>query len=57
MNAAAMNITIVTVLIVKHRVSAPGSDDSAQTDDSQTEARTRQQHAATDPADTPEGDD
>lgn len=51
MNAAAINVTIVAVVILKHRVFAAGSDDPARTDDPRTEARTRQQHAATDPAD------
>lgn len=42
----------VTLVILQHGTPTPGSDDTAPTGDVRAEARTRQEHAADDPADT-----
>jgi hypothetical protein len=41
----------VTLVILQHGNSRPGSDDTAPIDEAPAEPRTRQQHAAADPAD------
>lgn len=41
----------VTVVILEHGICAPGSDETAPAHDHHAEPRTRQQHAAADPAD------
>lgn len=49
----AIHVTIdVKVVIPKRWNRALGSDDATPTDDARAEARTREQHAATDSADT-----
>lgn len=53
----AIHVTIdVTVVIPQRWNRALGSDDATPTDDARAEARTRQQHATTDSADTSAAD-
>jgi hypothetical protein len=51
-DTAAQRITIITVVIQSHPNSAPGSDETEPTDALPAEPRTRQEHAAADPAGT-----
>lgn len=56
-DAATIQVGIrVTIVIVQRWNSARGSDDAALADDMRAEPRTRQQHAATDPAGTSSAD-
>ena len=56
-DATTIHVTIhVSVVILPHWNFVPGSDDTALADDVRAEPRTRQQHAATDPAETSAAD-
>lgn len=50
--ATTIHVTVITVVILQHGNSAPGIDAAAPIDEGRAEPRTRQQHAASDSADT-----
>lgn len=55
-DATATYVTIVNVVILQLGSSTPEPDGARPNDDMGAEPRTRQQHAATDPADEPAAD-